>query len=333
MPYILLLLIMVFTNAPAYGSSFSKESPARIHMVVWRGCEDACRSFSRFFLDRDLPVDITVTDVARDTSLLPHIQQKIRAENPDLVVTWGTSVSSGIIGTIDEFGNSSAIGEIPALFMIVADPVRSGIVASYSGSGRNFVAGVRNRVPEETQLALIRQYLDFEHVGVIMHPEEPNSVVNLERLQELAIEQDFKLTALRYTVDAVGVASPLEIPAVMARLADEEVDAVYVGSSSFNLEHSDAFTAAAVELGLPVFTAYASMVQDSGALMAVANAYANVGKLAAAQTFKILFEGIEPSRLPIETLSRFSIFINLRTAADLDIYPPIQLLSIAHVIE
>ena len=60
-----------------------------VHMVVWRGCEEACKGFIRYFEDRDLPVRIEVTDVARNKDLLPEVQAHLIAERPDLVVTWG----------------------------------------------------------------------------------------------------------------------------------------------------------------------------------------------------------------------------------------------------
>ena len=324
---------LVFAAVQAAGAqSFSPEAPANVQMVVWRGCEDACQSFIRFFEDRELPVKVTVTDIAKDRAVLPGVQTAILEEGPDLVVTWGTSVSVGLLGTRAEYGAATALGTIPALFMIVADPVRSDLVESYEGSGRPTLTGVRNRVPEETQIALIQEYMRPKSVGVLVSPSEPNSVLNAERVQELAAEAGFEVVRRDYDVGKDGAPDPREIPRLMAALARSGVDAVYVGSSTFNLEHADAFTDAANAHGLPVFTAYAQMVQESGALMAVANAYSNVGKLAASQAAKILFEGVKPGDLPIASLDRFSVFINMNTAERLDLYPPIQLITIADTI-
>jgi putative ABC transport system substrate-binding protein len=66
--------------------------------------------------------------------------------------------------------------------------------------------------------------------------------------------------------------------------------------------------------------------------MAVANAYANVGRLAAAQALKVLFQGQTPGDLPIASLDRFSVCLNMGVAADLGLYPPLDLINIAEII-
>ena len=86
-------LIWVAVSAPAQ----TKQNETKtVHMVVWRGCEAACQGFQRFFEDRALPVNVIVTDIAKDKSKLPEVRAQLIKERPDLVVTWGTSVSVGI---------------------------------------------------------------------------------------------------------------------------------------------------------------------------------------------------------------------------------------------
>lgn len=303
-----------------------------VHMVVWRGCEEACMAFRGFFEERGLPVEVKVTDVDRDPTLLAQLRQEIQTARPDLVVTWGTSVSVGLIGTRAEHGSATALGDIPALFMIVADPVGSDLIASPLGSGRPMVTGVQNRVPETTQVQLIRSYMDLTHVGVVENPAELNSRINTETLRALGREQGFTVSAVAYDLLPDGTADVSAIPGLMDRLKRAGAQAIYVGSSSTTLEHRDAFTAAAVARSLPVFTAYAQMVQDSHALMSVSNSYANVGRLAAAQALKVLERGVAPGDLPIASLDRFSVFLNMGVARDLGLYPPIQLINIAEII-
>lgn len=324
-------LVMALAAPPAAAGALDPGAPARVHMVVWRGCEDACQAFRRVFEERDLPVEVTVTDVDRDEARLPGVLAALRAERPDLVVTWGTNVSVGLIGTRAEHGTGSALGDIPALFMIVADPVRSDLVAGYDTSGRRHVTGVRNRVPEETQVQLIRAYAPVAHLGVLENPKELNSRINTAVVRDIAAREGLSLTVLDYPLGPDDMPDPASIPALMDDLKAAGVDAVYVGSSSFNLAQRDLFTAAAVDRGLPVFSAYAQMVEDSDALMAVANAYANVGRLAADQALKILDGGCAPIDLPIAGLDRYSVFINMDVARRLDLYPPIQLIGIAEL--
>ncbi len=327
------VLVCLLVSALPVRAEFTRADPARIHMVVFRGCEEACRGFIKHLTDRDLPVTVEVTDVDRDSSLLPEVRARLIAERPDLVVTWGTSVSVGIIGTMEEYGEGTALGDIPALFMIVADPVSSDLIDSYRDTGRPTVTGVRNRVPEVTQLGLLFEYHFPKRLGVINNPKELNSTLNTEVLRELADEMGFELVEREYTLNDAGEADPEEIPALMAAMRADGVDTIYVGSSSFNLDNRDVFTAAAVAEGLPVFSAYAQMVTESDAVMAVANSYVNVGKLAAGQAARILLDGIVPGDLPVAALDRYSVYVNMRIAKKLKLFPPIQLITLAEIVE
>ena len=71
------------------------------------------------------------------------------------------------------------------------------------------------------------------------------------------------------------------------------------------------------------------MLSEASGLMAVANSYSNVGKLAAGQVREVLFEGNTPGDLPVSSLKHFSIFINMDSANRLDVYPLFELLNIA----
>lgn len=327
--------ITVFLAILLPSQVFADLDPARaatVHMVVWRGCEEACQAFVDYFDDRKLPVKVTVTDVGRDKSKFEELRDTLIAEHPDLVVTWGTSVSVGLIGTRSDYGRDTALGDIPVLFMIVADPVRSDLIESESTSGRTMVTGTRNRVPEETQLQLIQNYMELRHVGVINDPKELNSSINTDLVRKIGDEMGFRVTALEYRLNSEGKPDAGQIPELMAELKARGVNAVYVGSSSFNLAQRDVFTRAAIDNGLPVFSAYAQMVQESDALMAVANAYANVGRLAARQAHKLLETGAKPIELPIASLDRFSVYVNIETAQALGVYPSIQLINIAEIV-
>lgn len=326
-------LISASLTGPLSAEAYTEQSPAKVHMVVWRGCEEACNAFRRFFESRALPVEVEVTDVAKDRAVLPEIQNSLKTQRPDLVITWGTSVTRGILGTQKDYGQASALGDIPALFMIVADPVGSDIVASYEETGRDNISGVRNRVPEDVQLKLLFEFYRPSALGLVNDPNELNSQLNTKSLKAISGDLALKVIPELYSTDGDGNIDPEQIPAALARLKDRGAEAIYVGSSSFNLEHRDIFVEAATDLELPVFSAYTQMVRESGALMAVGTSYANVGSLAAAQAEKVLFKARDPGALPVQSLNRFSVILNMKTATKLEIYPPLSLLSMAEVVQ
>ena len=327
-----LLPICWFATSSAQARSFSEQDPAKIFMVVWRGCEEACQGFKQYLAEQKLPVEVTVRDVAKDKSRIPVFLEEAKNLQPDLVVTWGTSVSKGIIGPMNGEQSESYLGNIPALFMIVADPVGAGIVESYERSGRDYVTGVRNRVPEEVQIRAIKDYLDAKKVGVIYSTAELNSVLNTEKLEKLAAEMDFELVKKTYRLNEKGKPVAGQVSQLMGELADEGTDIVYVGSSSYNRQIRDEFTTAANDNGLPVASAYEVMVTKSNALLSIANRYYNVGRLAGNQAKKVLFDQQTPGDLNIPSMSRYSVFINMAVARQLELYPPIQLLRFSELV-
>lgn len=330
-----LFVTLILLSTPFLASAakvFDAANPATVYMVVWRGCEEACLGFKSYIKNNNLPVNLIVRDVARDSTLIAKYLTEAKELKPDLVVTWGTSVSKGMIGTMGEFGSQTKLGDIPVMFMIVADPLGAGIISSYQGSGRTQVTGIRNRISEEVQIRAMREYFSLTRMGVVYSEGELNSVLNTKKLHDLSQEMGFELIEKMYQLDAHNAPLPGQFDQIMEEMANENVDVVYVGSSSYNLENKDAFTRAAVKHGLPVASAYDVMVTESDGLIAVANKYYNVGRLAGNQANKVLFEQSVPGDLPIAELSRFSMFINMDVARNLSLYPPIQLLRFAELI-
>lgn len=328
-----LLMITAAGQANAELRRFTPENPADIFMVVWRGCEEACQGFKQYLAEQNLPVRVTVRDVAKDKKRIPEFLAEAQQRKPDLVVTWGTSVSKGIIGPMNSDAPERYLNqEIPALFMVVADPVGAGIINAYDNSGRPHVTGVRNRVPEEVQIRAIQDYLDAKKIGVIYTSGELNSVLNTQKLEQLSESMDFELVQRTYQLNDKGKPVEGQIPGLMQQLADEGVDVVYVGSSSYNRQKRDEFSLSANQLGLPVASAYEVMVTRSHALISIANRYYNVGRLAGSQARKVLFDRQTPGHLKIPSLSRYSVFINMAVARQLELYPPIQLLRFAELV-
>ena len=329
--FIAMVLASISISASAI-ETFNANNPATVYMVVWRGCEDACRGFKNYIENNDLPVNLIIRDVARDKARLTQYITEAKQLKPDLVVTWGTTVSKGMIGTMGELGSETKLGNIPVMFMIVADPLGAGIISSYQASGRKTVTGIRNRISEDVQIRAIREYFPLLKMGVVYSESELNSELNTKKLKKLSSEMGFELIVKTYELDGNNLPIPNQFDRVMQEMSEENVDVVYVGSSSYNLENRDAFTQAAVRYQLPVASAYDVMVTESDGLIAVANKYYNVGRLAGNQANKILFDQVSPGSLPIAELSRFSMFINMDVERNLSLYPPIQLLRFAELI-
>lgn len=326
------LLIMAGVLAIGLVSS-AMAAQYKVMIVTWRGCEDACRGFQDYLTERGVDAKFILRDAGQSKSALPGILADARTEEVDLILTWGTSVTLGIAGTLDDSDDPAFSDDIPKVFMIVADPVGAGVVKSLESPGRPNVTGTYNRVPEAVNVATIRAYLPgFKRLGLLYHRDEENSVLKRDELAELAGRLQFELVAREIELAPDGKPKAGQIALKMAELKVAKVDFLYLGSSSFLRKNRDIITAAAIDNGVPLLSPYEELVRESQALISVAARYYDIGRLAGRQAEKILVEGIKPGDLPVAEMTDFAVVINMGVAKELKRFPPIDLLQIAETV-
>lgn len=323
---------LVVSSSPAVMAA-DKANPFHIYMAVWRGCEDACKGFQDYFRDNKIPAKFTVRDAGRDKSRLPGFVQEARDLKADLVVTWGTSVTRIMLGPWDKPDPAKHLTKIPAVFMIVADPIGAKVVRSYESSGRPNVTGTRNRAPTAVQFKALQSYKKFKRLGLIYNTNELNARLNAAQIRKTAKDMGLDLIVVKLPLGEDGKPSPDAIDAAVKEIADKKAEFLYMGSSSFLTKFRVPFTEAAIKYNLPVAAGTEVPVTKAGALMAIASRYYNVGHLAADQARRVLVNKEPPGDIRIRRLRRFSFIINMETARKLNMYPPMEILRYAEVIK
>ncbi len=322
--------------ALAFASSLAGSANAaqyKIMIATWRGCEEACQGFQDYLTEAGLDADFILRDAGRDKGVIPGFLAEARAEQVDLILTWGTSVTRGIAGTLADLDDPAFNHDIAQVFTIVADPVGAGVIRSLEATGRPNLTGTFNRVPESVNIETIRAYHPgFAHLGLIYNTNEKNSVLKQAEIAALSTEMGFELTALDLPLGADGKPRVEDIAPKIAELKAAGVEFIYLGSSSFLRANRDAFTGAAVENGIPVLSPYERLVRDSQALISVAARYADVGRLAGMQAEKILAGGAAPGDLAVARMTDFAFVINMDVAKKLKLFPPLELLQIAETV-
>ncbi|WP_428669321.1 ABC transporter substrate binding protein, partial [Roseibium sp.] len=168
-------------------SAVAEDGRRTILSVFYEGCEHLCQGFQDAIAESGFPADVVVRDIDQDKTRLPAIVAEAKETRPDLVLTFGTSVTLGVIGTLNDVGSGRFLEDIPVVFTVVADPFGTNIAESFEASGRPNVAGTFNRAPESVQVAVIRQYdPTFQKLGLLYHSNERNSVLKKEELEALA---------------------------------------------------------------------------------------------------------------------------------------------------
>jgi len=325
----ILLFSLLLSAAPAL---HAKE--VNVFIATWRGCEEACQGFKDYLSAIGQNIKFQQLDAGQDKSRLPHMLAQARAGNADLILSWGTSVTKAIAGDLTQREDADYNHQIPQVFMIVADPVGSGIVESLEQTGRPNLTGTYNRMPENVTVQTIRSYLpSFDTLGMLYNENEPNSVQKHQELEELSKAEGFTLVAIPLTLGEGGLPDALEISPKVRELANAGVDFIYVGSSSFLQANSALLGAAVRDARLPLLSPYEEAVHEGNALMSVAASYYEVGRLAGKQAEAILFGGRKPGELPVARMTQFAVTINLSMAKQIGLFPPVNLLQIAEIVE
>jgi len=311
------------------GATFAQEEKShKVMMILFRGQTQAETGFMDHLRSR-LPVAFLVRDVAGERSKVREFVEEARRERVDLIYTFGTSVTLDVVGAAGKVDRAVHVTDIPVVFNIVADPVGAGLAPAFAATGRN-VTGVSHLVPMADQLRVMQRFRQVTKLGVIYNVSEPNSRLAVAQLRGLAAQLKFQL------VEEAMISGPnpdaAEVAQAMQTLIAARPGFIYLPSDSSLIERAASIVAPARRAGIPIFSATEGPIRQDGALVGLVGNYANAGAFAGYKAEQIL-RGKEAVRnIPIETLQRFTLVVNMTTAGQLGIYPPLDLIKIAELL-
>jgi len=320
------------STAPA---AAAKRPPAgrtlRIYAITFRGMTEVEKGFEEHFASRKIPVQIIYRDINRDASRIPALLDEIRTMRPDLIYTWGTSVTLGVVGPYDTPTPEKYISDIPVVFTLVAAPALAKIVAE-DGHARPNLTGVVHVAPIPAQVQAMAAYRPFKSLGVLYTPTEQNSVVIVNELRKLGVEKGFTLVDRAFKLDANNKPMAEGAADLVRELKEQKAQWLYLPPDSFlGTLAQDTIIPAAMALGLPTFASTEQLMQ-AGALSGLVSRYHSVGQFTAFKAEQILLEKLSPSRIPIEPLKRFSYQVRISAAERLKLMPPLPMFNYAEII-
>lgn len=234
---------------------------------------------------------------------LPALAADLVQLKVDLIVTQGTPATQAA---------KRATGTIPIVFQLAADPVESGLVASFARPGGN-LTGFAFGIYTEKQLEVLKEALPaVSRVAVPMFQH---------------VEPSLLLAARGLGVQVQGIA--VQFDAVDWELffaAARRVGATAVLIPNFTLFSHDLerIAAVAAKSRLPTI-GYSRKLAESGCLLSYAPKDVEGLARVAVQVDKIL-KGAKPADLPVEQPTKFELVINLKTAKALGLTIPQSLL-------
>ena len=304
----------------------------QVYMVLWRGVTEAERGFMDSMMNRPEPVEFVIRNAGKNRQQVALIRQDILQRKPDLVYSFGTTVTSILVGTESAtHSEDEYIHSIPLVFNIVADPKGAGLVSDYQVPGRN-VTGTSHLVPMATQVAAMQELDGIKKIAVIFNAKEKNSLLQVEALQSACDAAGIDL--VRFPLPNADEAKADDYFAAFARfITAEGADITYLPSDSFLISNAKTLVNVSHGAGVPVYSATEGPIRKAGAYMGLVSRYYNVGQFAAYKAHQLLFEGRQVSEVPVETLKRFSFIVNMDSAKALDRYPPVTIMQTAEVVK
>jgi putative tryptophan/tyrosine transport system substrate-binding protein len=305
-------------------------APVKVSMVVWRGATRVEDGFRDYFAELGIPLDWELLDLGTDPKRIPDVVAHIRARKPDLVYSWGTTTTLGLVGRYDQVDPAKHITDIPVVFTLVAYPVGGGIVPDLEKTGRN-VTGTAFLAPIDAQVRAIRAYREISTLAILYNPAEQNSVLNVEELRAVCLRDGLRLVEKPAPV-VDGRPDAASVPRLVHEAKADGAEFLYIGPDSFTAVNGEALTEAAIVAGLPTFAATERPLVSAKAMIGLVSNYYTLGKFTADRAVRILVDKVSPESLPVRPLERFSYMLRMDVASALGIYPPLTVLDYAELV-
>jgi ABC-type uncharacterized transport system substrate-binding protein len=229
----------------------------------------------------------------------------------EIIVTAGTPAAVAV---------KKAAPTMPLVMAAVGDPIGTGLIASLAQPGGNITGLTAIAADlEGKRLELLREVIPkLSHVAVLWNPASSFQVVAEKEVQAAA--RAFKMKVL-----SLGMQSPEQFDNAFATIRRVRPGALLVLADRLFLHNRARIMDFAVQNRLPGVYAYLELV-EAGGLMSYGPSYADMHRRAATYVDKIL-KGRKPADLPVEQPKKFELVINLKTAKEIGVTIPPNVLA------
>ena len=222
----------------------------------------------------------------------------------------------------------AATRNVPIVMVSLADPVRTGLVASLAAPGGN-VTGMSNMATElaAKRLSLLKEAVPrLTKVLVLTYLADPIARLQVEALKEAA-------TSLGLSLVLQDVRSATDLPQAFDTGVSERANGLMTISASIFVVERASIAALAARHRLPAIYSHRLNVADAGGLLAYHIDETDVLKRAAGYVDRVL-KGTKPADLAVQQPTKFEMVLNLKTAKALGLtIPPLVLAQADEVIE
>jgi len=242
---------------------------------------------------------------------LPALAAELLRLNVDLIVTVGPAVTRRV---------KEATNTIPIVMAFDSDPVGSGFVASLARPGGN-ITGLSSLSPELSgkRLELLKETVPkLSRVAVLGNPGNTATALNFKETEVVA-------RALGLRILSLEVGGPNDLDSAFATMTKGRADALLPLGDSVVIFHCDRIIQFATKNRVPG-TYPNTEWADAGGLMSYGPDILDSFRRVATYVDKIL-KGTKAADLPVEQPMKFELVINLRTAKQIGLTIPPNVLA------
>jgi len=256
-------------------------------------------------------IRIELRNAAGRNERLPALVEELLRLDVDVIVAINTPAARAA---------KNATRTVPIVMMRVADPVKSGLVASLARPGGN-VTGV-SFMPDALGpkgVELLRETLpSLSRMAALYQGDNPGAVVIIDEVERKGERLGLKFVRL-------PVRGPNDYQGAFETATRARSEALFVMDDGAITKHRREILDLAAKHSLPVVSIYRDFA-ESGALIAYGPSLDTVYRRAANYVDRIL-KGTTPGDLQVEQPTNFDLVINLKTARDLNLTIPPSVLA------
>jgi putative ABC transport system substrate-binding protein len=263
-------------------------------------------------------VSVLVYEGKGDLRVIEAAAKELEAAGVDVIVAFALSVA---------LATRRSTSHVPIVFVAGSDPVAFGLVDSIARPGGR-ITGVQSLFSDVTskRLALLHELLPG--VRRVLSFYSASNATGSRAVHDAS--EAARTLGLEYVARACE--SSEEVQARISTLASELADAYFFVPGALVLAHDQMLLEAASLLKMPVIS-YDLDIVSRGALAGYGVNYRELGRQAGEYVVRIL-SGTPASDLPVQSVTKVTLSINLKTATALGLtIPPTLLARADEVIE
>ncbi len=313
-----LLLLVLLLLPPALAAGNDRPAPLRrVGVLFWHDSPNdalAFRGVREGFALAGIRAEFREVRAEGDADRARRAIRTFEKERYDLAYAMGTSAA--LIAR-------DASSRLPVVFTAVTNPVGSGVVASWEGSGTN-LCGNSNWIEIGNVLSVFQAAIPgLARLGVIYNRKNPVPLEEVAEAKRYFRERPEKrLSLLEEWIDG-----PRDLRAAVETVLRRGAEALWIPIDIDVYGHLDEVARVTDPRHVPLLSSQASAARTL-ALVGVAVDYRTLGRRSVILAKRVL-EGADPGSLPVGRMHSYRVIVNLASGRRAGVGVPLPLLAAA----